>query len=159
MAQNSNVPRSQEDYINQVSEEIEGRVTKKLSQEFSKTENRILCALSRVDDLLMDPLIQGYSGTVQERTRNAFGTNRERMRTTLRAIFQKLIAGTKSKCCSPVLWIEKTRAIEFFQQVYICLRLMIILHVFVYVEVEILAKKLKGCHMEDKKSLTHNFQA
>ena len=33
LAQNSNVPRSQEDYITQVSEEIEGRVTKKLSQE------------------------------------------------------------------------------------------------------------------------------
>ena len=28
-AQNSNVPRSQEDYITQVSEEIKGRVTKK----------------------------------------------------------------------------------------------------------------------------------
>ena len=34
VAQNSNVPRSQEDYITQVSEEIEGRVTKKLSKEF-----------------------------------------------------------------------------------------------------------------------------
>ena len=30
LAQNSNVPRAQEDYITQVSEEIEGRVTKKL---------------------------------------------------------------------------------------------------------------------------------
>ena len=30
IAQNSNVPRSQEDYITQVSEEIEGRVTKKV---------------------------------------------------------------------------------------------------------------------------------
>ena len=28
LAQNSNVPRSQEDYITQVSEEIEGRITK-----------------------------------------------------------------------------------------------------------------------------------
>ena len=37
LAQNSNVPRSQEDYITQVSEEIEGRVTKELSQEFSRT--------------------------------------------------------------------------------------------------------------------------
>ena len=46
MAQNSNVPRSQEDYITQVSEEIEGRVTKKLSQEFSMTENRISGALA-----------------------------------------------------------------------------------------------------------------
>ena len=41
LAQNSNVPRSQEDYITQVSEKIEGKVTKKLSQEFSRTENCI----------------------------------------------------------------------------------------------------------------------
>ena len=40
LAQSSNVPRSQEDYITQVFEEIEGRVTKKLSQEFNMTENR-----------------------------------------------------------------------------------------------------------------------
>ena len=32
LAQNSNVPGSQEDYITQVSEEIEGRVTKKFSR-------------------------------------------------------------------------------------------------------------------------------
>ena len=57
-AQNSNVPRSQEDYITQVSEEIGGRVTKKLSHEFSRTENRILGALARLDDFLMNPLIQ-----------------------------------------------------------------------------------------------------
>ena len=54
LAQNSNVPRSQEDNITQVSEEIEGRVTIKLSQEFSGTENRILGALSRIDDFLMN---------------------------------------------------------------------------------------------------------
>ena len=47
LTQNSAAPRSQEDYITQVSEEIEGRVTKKLSQEFSRTENRILGALAR----------------------------------------------------------------------------------------------------------------
>ena len=46
LAQNSYVHRSQEDYSTQVSEEIKGRVTKKLSQEFSRTENRILGALS-----------------------------------------------------------------------------------------------------------------
>ena len=73
--QNSSVARSQEDYITQVSEEIEGRVTKKLSQGFSRTENRILGALARVDDFLMNPLIQGYSGTAPETSRNAFGTN------------------------------------------------------------------------------------
>ena len=37
MAQNSSVPRSQEDYITKVSEEIEGRVAKKFPQEFSRT--------------------------------------------------------------------------------------------------------------------------
>ena len=75
MAQNSIVPRSQEDYITQVSEEIEERVTKKLSKEFSRTENRILSALARLDDFLMNPLIQGHSGITPEMSRNAFGTN------------------------------------------------------------------------------------
>ena len=37
-AQNVLDPESAQDYISQVSEEIEGRVTKKLSKEFSKTE-------------------------------------------------------------------------------------------------------------------------
>ena len=74
LPQNSNVPRSQEDYITQVSEENEDRVTKKLSQKFSRTENRILGALSRFDDFLMNPLIQGHSGTTLETSRNAFGT-------------------------------------------------------------------------------------
>ena len=75
LAQNSNVPRSQEDYITQVSEEIEGRVTKKLSQELCRTENRILGALARLDDFLMNPLLQGYSGTTPKTSRNVFSIN------------------------------------------------------------------------------------
>ena len=75
MAQNSNVPRSQEDYITQVSEEIEGRVTKKLSQEFSRTESRILGALAQLDDFLMNPLIQSHSVTTPETSRNMFSIN------------------------------------------------------------------------------------
>ena len=75
LAQNSNVPRSQEDYIAQVSEEIEGRVTKRLSKEFSRTENRILGALARLDDFLMSPLLQGHSGTTPEPSRNALSTS------------------------------------------------------------------------------------
>ena len=75
VAQNSNVPRSQEDYISQVPEEIEGRVTKKLSQEFSRTENGILGALARLDDFLMNPLLQGHSGTTPETSRNVFSMN------------------------------------------------------------------------------------
>ena len=74
--QNSSVPRSQEDYITQVSEEIEGRVIYKLSQEFSMTENRILGALARLDDFLMNPLIQGHSGTAPGTFRNSFVTNK-----------------------------------------------------------------------------------
>ena len=75
LVQHSIVPRSQEDYITQVSEEIEGRVTKKLSQEFSRMENRILGALARLDDFLMNPLLQGYSGTTPETSRNMFSIN------------------------------------------------------------------------------------
>ena len=77
LAQNSNAPRPQEDYITQVSEEIEGRVTKKLSQEFSRTENCILGALASFDNFLMNPLLQGRSGTAPETSRNAFNVNQE----------------------------------------------------------------------------------
>ena len=75
LAQNSNVSRSQADYITIVSEENEGRRTKKLSQEFTKMENRILGALSRLDDFLMNPLVQGHSRTTPETSLNAYGTN------------------------------------------------------------------------------------
>ena len=75
LAQNSTAPRSQEDYITQVSEEIEERVNKKLSQEFSRTENRILGALARLDDFLMNPLLQGHSGITPETSRNVLSIN------------------------------------------------------------------------------------
>ena len=75
LAKHSNGPRSQEDYITQVSEEIEGRVTKKLSQEFSGTENCILGALARVNDYLTNPLIQGLSGTAPDTSRNILSIN------------------------------------------------------------------------------------
>ena len=53
----------------------EGRVTKKLSQEFSRTKNRILGALARLDDFIMNPLLQGQSGTTPEASRNVFSIN------------------------------------------------------------------------------------
>ena len=77
LMQNSNVPRSQEDYKTQVSEEIEERVTEKLSQEFSRTENPLLGALARLDDFLLNPLLQGHSGTTPETSRNVFSINQE----------------------------------------------------------------------------------
>ena len=67
--QNSIIPRSQEDYITQVFEEIEGIVTKKLSHYFSKMENCILGALSRLDDsheLAISGPLRNHSGDVPE---------------------------------------------------------------------------------------------
>ena len=75
LTQNSNVPRSQEYYITQNSEEFGGRVTKGLSQEFSRTENSILGALARLNDFPMTPLIQGHYGTAPEASRNIFSIN------------------------------------------------------------------------------------
>ena len=75
LARNSNAPRSQEDYITQVFEEIEGRVTKRLSKEFSRTENHILGTLARLDDFLLNPLLQGHSGAPPEASQNALSTS------------------------------------------------------------------------------------
>ena len=75
LAQNSNAPRSQEDYITQVSEETEGRITKRLSKEFSRTEICILGALARLDNFLMNPLLQGHSGATPEASRNPLSTS------------------------------------------------------------------------------------
>ena len=63
-SRNTSVPRINEKYITQLSEEIDGRVSKKLSQEFSKTESRILGTLSKLDELLLNPQIWTHSGTV-----------------------------------------------------------------------------------------------
>ena len=54
-AQNVLDPELTPYYISQVSEEIEGRATKKLSKEFSRTESRILGALSRLDEFGLVP--------------------------------------------------------------------------------------------------------
>ena len=74
LEQNSNVPRSQEDYITQVPKESEGRVTKKLSQKFSRTKGRNLGAVTRLDEFLLNPLIDNHSRTAPESSRNAYGT-------------------------------------------------------------------------------------
>ena len=69
-------PELTQDYISQVSEEIEGRVTKKLSKEFNKTESRILGALSKLDDFLLNPQVRICS-VFQGASRNANSENRE----------------------------------------------------------------------------------
>ena len=69
-SRNTSVPRINEEYITQLSEEIEGRVTKKLSQEYSRTESRILGALSKLDEFLLNQQIRMHSGTVPETFQN-----------------------------------------------------------------------------------------
>ena len=69
-SRNTSVPRINEEYITQVSEEIEGRVTKKLAQEFSRTESHILDALSKLDELLLNQQITTHPGAVPETFRN-----------------------------------------------------------------------------------------
>ena len=69
-------PELIQEYISQVSEEIEGRVTKKLSKEFNKTESRILGSLSKLDEFLLNPQARTCS-VVQGASRSAHSENRE----------------------------------------------------------------------------------
>ena len=75
-------PELTQDYISQVSEEIEGRVTKKLSKEFSRTESRILGALSKLDEFLLNPQVRACSVAVPGTSRSSNlenqGTNEDR---------------------------------------------------------------------------------
>ena len=70
-------PELTQDYISQVSEEIEGRVTKKLSKEFNKTESRILGALSKLDEFLLNPQVRTCSVAAHGTSRNVNSGNRE----------------------------------------------------------------------------------
>ena len=75
-------PELTQDYISQVSEEIEGRVTKKLSKEFSRTESRILGTLSKLDEFLLNPQVRTCSEAVPGTSRSSNlenqGTNEDR---------------------------------------------------------------------------------
>ena len=75
-------PELTQDYISQVSEEIEERVTKKLSKEFSRTESRILGALPRLYEFLLNPQVRTCSVAVPGTSRSSNlenqGTNEDR---------------------------------------------------------------------------------
>ena len=73
----TSVHRINEEHITQVSEEIEGNVVKELSQEFSGTESRILGALSKLDEFLLNPQIRTRSGAVPGTFRNTNVENQE----------------------------------------------------------------------------------
>ena len=76
-SQSSSKDRSQadlnENYITQVSQEIEGRIAKKLSQEFSKRENRILGALAKLDNFLSNPQVNNGASTPRQKITSVMG--------------------------------------------------------------------------------------
>ena len=76
-AQNTLQPESTQDYISQVPEEIEGRVTKILSKEYSRTESRILGDLSKLDQFLLNPQVRTCSVAIPGTSRNKNSENRE----------------------------------------------------------------------------------
>ena len=65
-----------QEYISQVSEELEGRVTKKHSKDFSQTESRILGAMSQLKEVL-NPQVRISSVAVPGTSRNNDSENRE----------------------------------------------------------------------------------
>ena len=76
-SQNTHDPGMAQEYISQVSEEIEGRVIKKLSKEFSRTESRILGPLPKLDEILLNPQVRTCSVAVLGTSRNSGSENRE----------------------------------------------------------------------------------
>ena len=52
-------------------------VTKKLSKEFSRIESRILAALSKLDEFLLNPQVRTCSAAVPRTSRNSDSGNRE----------------------------------------------------------------------------------
>ena len=65
------------EYITQVLEEIEGKVTKNLCPEFSRTESHILGALSKLYEFLLNVQVRTCSRTVPGTSRNNYLENRE----------------------------------------------------------------------------------
>ena len=76
-SQNTFDPKMAQKYISQVSEEIEGRITKKLSKEFSRTESCILGAMSKLHEFLLNPQARTCSAAVPGTSRNNDSENRE----------------------------------------------------------------------------------
>ena len=74
-SQNTLDPEMAQEYIFLISEEIEGRVTKKFSKEFSRTESLILGTLSTLDEFLLNPQVRTCSVAVPGTSRNSDSEN------------------------------------------------------------------------------------
>ena len=76
-SQNTLDPGMVQEKISRVSEKIEGRVIKKLCKEYSRTESRILGALSELDEIFPNLLVRTCSVAVPGTFRNNDSENRE----------------------------------------------------------------------------------
>ena len=74
-SENTLDPGMAQEYISQAPEEIEGKVAKKLSKEFSRMESRILGALSKLDEFLLNPQARTCSVAVPGTSRNSDSGN------------------------------------------------------------------------------------
>ena len=76
-ARDTIVARNQEDCITQVSKDIDGGVTRKLFQEFSRTKSSTLGALSQLDEFLLNAQARFHSGLFPESFPNLKRKNQE----------------------------------------------------------------------------------
>ena len=76
-SENTLDPEMAQRCYSKVSEEIEGRVNRKLSTEFSRTQTRILGALSKFDEFLLNLQIRSCSVAVPATSRHSDSKNWE----------------------------------------------------------------------------------
>ena len=76
-SQNTLDPEMAQEYISEVSEEAEGRVTKKISKEFNRTVSRVPGAFSELHEFLLNPQVRTCSVSVAGTSRNNDSENRE----------------------------------------------------------------------------------
>ena len=74
-SRNMSVTRINGDYIVQVSGEIVGGISRKLSQDFSRTKFPLLDALSKLDEILLNPQIRTHSGIFPGTSHNTYVEN------------------------------------------------------------------------------------
>ena len=78
LLKDTTAPRISEEYITQISEEIDCTETKSICQEFSTNESRIPGALSKVNDFLLNSKVHVKSATVSGASRETNRKNQER---------------------------------------------------------------------------------
>ena len=77
LSRNTAVIGLSEDYITQVSQETENRVTKNLSKKFIRTESQILGTLFKLNEFLLYSQIRALFGTAPITSRNSNAENQE----------------------------------------------------------------------------------